>query len=403
MNRRFQFAVILTSACIVALLMLGTVKVPGASPDDPYTQLRVYSDVLTKIQREYVEDPDLAQVTVGAISGLLESIDPFASYLDKEQFEQYQKENDPSRPNVGLILSRGPGYLRVVDTVPGSPAERAGLATGDLIESIDNISTRDMPLAFGALLLQGDAGSTVGMSVLTPRQSDPQTISMTREAVTYPALTSRLVTDQGDPIALITPRSLAGERVGQVAEAVRRLERQGARHIILDLRYCSDGAPEEGVALADLFMDQGLIAYTVGKRERREDFRASAARSISALPLVVLTNRGTAGAAEVAAAALMDSGRAQVVGEPSYGDAAVREAVKLRDGGAIILSVAKFYSPEGKPIQDDKVVPSVLQAQFDVPVDPDIEAPNGALVPPVRTGRDPILNRGYELINGSAE
>jgi carboxyl-terminal processing protease len=145
MNRRFQFAVVATSTCIVGILLFGAVKVRSAPPEEPYTQLGVYSDVLTKIRVEYVEEPDIKAVTLGAINGLLESLDRFASYLNADQYKQYQREYDPAKPNVGLILARGPGYFTIVDSVPGSAAAKAGLTSGDVVESISKISTRDMP------------------------------------------------------------------------------------------------------------------------------------------------------------------------------------------------------------------------------------------------------------------
>lgn len=364
MNRRFQYAVVASSTCLVLLLLFGAVTVQSAPADEPYVQLGVYSDVLTKIKVEYVEEPDLKAVTLGAINGLLESLDPFASYLNAEQYKQYQAEHGKGKADVGLYLSRGPGYLRIVNAVPGSAADKARLDTGDVVESINKVSTRDMPLAFAEMLLQGEPGSVVDMSVLTPRQSEPENIKLTREPLVYPQVTARLLTDQG-PVGLIVAPTLRAGQVAEVRQKVMDLERQGAKKLILDLRFTALGPVEEGVALADLFMDDGLITYTLGQKSRRQDFNASASNTVTKLPLVVLMNAGTAGAAEVAAAALLDSKRARLVGSPSWGDAAIRKAVTMNDGGAVILSVAKFYAPNGKAIQDTRVTPDVLQAQYE--------------------------------------
>jgi len=253
-----------------------------------------------------------------------------------------------------------------VNVVPGSAAEKARLNTGDVVESINKVSTRDMPLAFAEMLLQGEPGSVVDMSVLTPRQSEPENIKLTRSALVYPSVTGRMIADQGPTgVGLIVAPTLRPGQVAAVRQQVMDLEKQGAKKLILDLRFTALGPPEEGVGLANLFMDKGLITYTVGQKSRRQDFNAIPANAVTKLPLVVLMNTGTAGAAEVAAAALLNSKRAQLVGSPSWGDAAIRKAVTMDDGGAVILSVAKFYAPNGKAIQDTRVTPDVLQAQFE--------------------------------------
>src|ERR1700739_3979451 len=161
MNRRFQLAVVATSTCVVLLLLFGAVRGRSAAGDSPYANLGVYSEVLSRIKADYVEEPDMKAVTLGAINGMLESIDPYASYLNADQYKQYLKSKDAKKADVGLVLSKRFGYMGIVDALPGSPAAKAGLGTGDVIESISNVSTRDMPLAFAELLFQGDAGPPI--------------------------------------------------------------------------------------------------------------------------------------------------------------------------------------------------------------------------------------------------
>lgn len=396
MNRRFHYAVVAASTCIVGVLLFGTVAVRSATPEDsPYAQLGVFSDVLTKIKLEYVQEPDLKAVTMGAVNGLLESLDPFASYLNAAQYKQYQAEHGKGKADIGLSLSRGPGYIRIVDALPGSAADQAGLTTGDVIESINKISTRDMPVAAAELLLQGEPGSKVDLTVLTARQQDPIPLSLTRAPLVYPAVTSKLVTDKGtEPVGVVTVGALLAGRSADIGQKIQDLQKQGAKKLMLDLRYCNLGPVEEGIAVANLFMDSGLITYTQGQKIRRNDSNAVASKAVTKLPLVVLVNRGTAGAAEVAAAALLESKRATLVGEPTFGDAAVRRPVTLPDGGAIILAVAKYYAPNGKAIQDTHVVPNVLQAQFEAPAQVDGDAPAPA---PAKPTTDLISERGFKV------
>jgi len=397
MNRRFQFAVVASSTCVVALLLFGAVYGRSASTDNPYSQLGVYSEVLARIKADYVEEPDMKAVTLGAINGMLESIDPYASYLNADQYKQYQKTKDTGKADVGLVLAKRFGYMAVVDALPGSPAAKAGFSTGDVLESINNVSTRDMPLAFAQLLLQGDAGTSIEFGVLRARHSEAQKISVTRAALVYPPVTGR-IQDQAGIIETVT---LAPGRAKEVAGKIAELERQGVTRLVLDLRHCSTGPDEEGVALANLFMDKGLITYTQGQKVSRQDFQAVASKAVTKLPLVVIVNRSTAGASEIAAAALMESKRATVVGEHTYGDAAVRKTITLDDGSAVILSVAKFYAPDGKSIQDNGVTPGVVQMEADAAADDSLDddsLPDARpdYLPPAKNGIDLLLRKALE-------
>ncbi len=404
MTGRLKFAVVATSTCLVVLLLFGAVRGRGApAGDQPYTQLGVYTDVLSHIKADYVEEPDMKAVTAGAITGMLESLDPFASYLNADQYKQYQREKGTAKGDVGLTLARRVGYLTIVDALPGSAAAKAGLSTNDVIESINNIATRDMPLAFAEILLQGEPGSSIQISVLTPRQADPQKITLVRAPLVYPPVSAKLVTDQGpDPVGLITVSSLQAGRAKEIGQKITDLEKQGAKRLMLDLRYCAIGPVDEGIALANVFMDRGLITYSQGQKSARQDHNATG-RAVTKLPLVVLVNRGTASAAEVAAAALLDSKRAELVGEPTYGDAAIRKAITMDDGSAVILSVAKYYTPGGKAIQDTHVTPTVLQADTTAIVEPEEDPANpGATKPvqiqPAKPAVDEILKHGYESL-----
>ena len=201
--------------------------------------------------------------------------------------------------DVGLTLSKRAGYIGVVSALPDSPAAKAGVSAGDLIETIKGVATRDMPLCFcWRCILQGDPGSTVEISIFKSRQPDPKKVVLTRAAIVYPPVRSEMMADQ---IGYIRPETLIAGKVKEVAAAVTALQQQGAKRIVLDLRNCAMlGDPKEGVALADLFLDQGLVTYVQGQKMPREDFKADPAKAITKLPLQVIVNRGTAAAAEIA-------------------------------------------------------------------------------------------------------
>ena len=369
MNTRFKFVVVSTSSCLVVMLLLGAMRGRSASPEDTYRHLAVYTEVLSRIKSDYVEEPDMKSVTLGAVNGLLESIDPYASYLNADQYKQWLKTKDAKKADVGLVLSKKFGYVGIVDAIPGSPADKAGLTTTDVLETINGVATRDMPLAFAELLLKGDVGSTVEVGVLRFRTPEPQKLTLTRAMIQLPSISGKMLADN---VGYIQAQSLEGNNIKEIASKLSDLQKQGAKRLVLDARHCATGTPSEGIQLANLFLDKGLITYLQGQKQAREDMYAKPAEAVTHLPLVVIVNRGSADGCEVAAAALLDDKRAEVVGERTYGDAAVRKAITMEDGSAVILSVAKYYSPSGKAIQDTGVTPSVPVAEQEpVAVDQD--------------------------------
>jgi len=401
MNRPTRYIIVAVSTCLVALLLAGAATTKSASPEDTYRHLAVYTEVLSRIKSDYVEEPDMKNVTLGALNGLLESIDPYASYLNADQYKEYLREKGQHKADVGLVLARKFGYIGIVDAIPGSPADASGLTTADVLESINGVSTRDMPLAFGKMLLEGAPGSTVELGVLRFRKPEPQKITLTREMIHYPAVKSKMAQDN---VGVITVGSLTDGEVQQVAKQEQGLEKQGAKRLVLDLRHCSTGGPEQGIALANLFLDKGLITYSEGQKVPRRDFDANPAAAITHLPMAVIVDRGTADGAEVAASGLLDNKRAEVVGERTYGDAAIQRDVTMDDGSAVILAVAKYYSPAGKSIQDNGVTPSVPQLEADGGADGDDDGGAGITPKAKPATDDPLLNKAIEVVvKGKAE
>ena len=403
MSSRIKYTVVSASACLTVLLLIGTVLGQGASPDDTYKHLGVFTDVVSRIESEYVEEPDMKSVTLGALNGMLEAIDPFASYLNADQYKDYLKNRDVRRSDVGLILSKKFGYVAVVGVVPGSPASKAGFSTNDMIETIKGIATRDMPLAYANLLLQGDPGSSVELSVVRVQRPEPQTVKLVRANSVDMPVEDRLLAGQ---TGYLKPGALTSATLRETAADIDRLQKQGAQKLILDLRNTAVGSPQDGMGLANLFLSKGRLTYLQGQRVPRQNFDADSSKTVTSLPLVVLTNRGTADGAEVAAAALQDNKRAQLVGERTYGDASLRRAITMDDGGAIILSVAKYYSADGKAIQDNGVTPGTLVAEAEPApeVDDNGEPLTAPSQPPQQPQKkledDPVVKKALELPGG---
>lgn len=390
--------------CLSAFLLTGMML--GKSADqsaDTYKHIKVFSEVVAHIKEEYVEEPDMKAVSLGALNGMLESVDPFASYLDAHQYQDYLKAKDAHRADVGLILSKKFGYLGVLDSVPDSPAAKAGLGYSDVIEGINGASVRDMSLATANTLLQGGSGTTVELTVVRVRHPDPATITLTRSNIVLPPVNSKMLDSQ---TGYINIDALSPALVKETAAAIQKLQASGAQKLVVDVRDCGAGSPEDGIALANLFLKQGRITYLKGQKYPQKNFDADPSKTITSLPLAVLTNAGTADAAEIFASAVQDNKRGQLVGERTHGEAALMQPITMDDGGVIILSVAKYYSADGKAIQDVGVSPATQVKEADIQVDYDDNgmpiAPSPDELEKKKTENDPVVKKALEVLSTKA-
>jgi carboxyl-terminal processing protease len=345
-----------------------------------------------------VEDPNIPQVSNGALHGLLEALDPNSSYLNPEEYKVYKQHGQPAA-GIGAAVSKRFGYGDVISVVPGGPGDKAGLVAGDIIEALDENSTREMSVAELNGLLGGPVGSTVNLSVVRPTKVQPQKISIIREAMKYPPVSSRMLDNQ---IGYIRAEGFPAGRSEEIASRIRELQKNGAKRLILDLRNSGDGEISEGVSTANLFLNHGQIAYVVGQKYPRQDFTADPAKAIFSLPVVVIVNRSTAGAAEVVAGAILDNARGDVLGDKTFGAGSIQKTIDLQDGGVLILSVAKYYTPGGKAIQDVAITPNVLVADkaddFIAPEDTDIVPDENEKPEPAKGQPDEQLRRAIEQL-----
>jgi carboxyl-terminal processing protease len=370
MSKSTKLIVLGLSFLLATLVVAGGLGVKAAtSNDDSYRQIGVYSEVLQRIRTEYVEEPNVQAVTNGALHGLLESLDANSSYLDPTEYKQYKQRKNEGKATIGATLSKRFGYAAVVSVIPGGPSDKAGIDSGDIIEAIEGKSTRDMSLAEIDGILTGQPGSVVNISVVRPRKAEPTKTPITREVVTDPAVSDKMLEDG---IGYIKIDDFPKGRSQEVAVKVKELEKGGAKKLVLDLRNSGDGDETEGIATANLFLNHGTISSLQGQKYPKQTFNADPQKAIApTLPLVVLVNRGTAGPAEIVAAAIMENARGDVVGDKTFGSGSIQKVIDLPDGAALMLSVAKYYSPSGKALQDTAVTPNILVADssddFQVP------------------------------------
>lgn len=326
--------------------------------DASYRQMRVYSEVLRKIQNYYVTPPNISDVTNGALHGLLDSLDPDSSYLSADEYKLYKERPANENAQVGITISKRFGYATIVNVLPGSPADQAHLRDGDVIDLIEGQSTHDIPLALVRFMLEGEPGSSVTISVVRPFKPDPDKITLSRTVLAAPALGEQFY--ENATILYLKPGVLTAARVDDLAA---RIKGAGKGHkILLDLRDTTGDDPKQGLRLANFFIKQGTLATLQGQKFPQQTFTADPAQCLTAAPVAVLVNRGTYGAPELTAAAIEGLKRGDVVGERTYGEGSVEKTIDLPDGGALMLTVAKYEGPNGKKIEDEAVTPTVVVA-----------------------------------------
>ena len=405
MSKTTKLIVLTLSFVLATFAVVGGLGVRANTNDDgSYRQLGVYSEVLSRIRTEYVEEPNIPSVTSGALHGLLESLDANSSYLDPTEYKDY-KQRKEGKAGIGAAVSKRYGYAAVISVIPGGPADKADIESGDIIEAIEGKTTRDMSLAEIDGLLTGNPGSTVNVSVVRPRRAQPVKSVLTRAMVTDPPISDKMMEDG---IAYIKVDDFPEGRSQEIANKLKAVQKEGAKKIILDLRNSGDGEESEGIATANLFLNHGTITYLQGQKYPKQIFNADPEKAVTSLPLVVLVNRGTAGAAEIVAAAVMENARGDVVGDKTFGSGSIQKVIDMPDGSALVLSVAKYYSPSGKAVQDTAITPNILVADNNddfIAPDEDENAPDDAQQEKQQKANQPDdqLNRAIEVLKNQGK
>jgi carboxyl-terminal processing protease len=415
MPKTSKILLLAASAVLVLTIFMG-VNASGVSAasdtaqDSAYKQINVYSEVLQHIQSDYVVEPNIPAVTNGALRGLLESLDADSSYLSPDDYKLYKMDKG-GKAQVGINVSKRFGYANVVSVVPGSPADRAGLVDGDILEAIDGHDTRDIPLAIIQKMLEGAPGSPVSVSVVRQKKPEPEKIDMTRTVTQIPAVQDAMY--DGFSILYLKPGILDHEHVQQLESKLKGMRSAGNKKVLLDLRDVAAGDMTEATRLANFLLKSGTIGSLEGQQVAKVTFTADPSKAIvPSAPMVVLVNHGTAGPAELVAAALLDNKRADLVGEKTFGEGTQQKTFEMPDGSALILSVAKYESPSGKKLQDEGVTPGVLVAsavavQADVDEEAPAAQPMGATPAPVVVAKpqvtvDEQLTKALDLLKAKA-
>jgi carboxyl-terminal processing protease len=356
MSSRSRWLIFLVSTPLVVIAAVGGLL--GASravPAQTFAHLRVFDDVLNLIRTNYVEPADMDKVLEGAMRGLAEGLDPASAYLTPDEVKLVDAGTALPAGDVGITVSRQ-FYLRIVGVRDGSPASRAGLRTGDFIRGIDGKSTREVSAWSGARLLHGAPGSKVQLTVLRGSAAEPHVVDLVREAPKGDIVTSKRL-PSGDGYVRVV--SFGTGAAAAIRKQIDALHQAGATDAVIDLRGVADGVPDEGIAAARAFVKTGTLATLAGRGADKKVIAAGTGDGAVTMPVVLLVSNGTGNAAEVFAAALSGNRRADLVGEPTAGLAAVQHLVRLPENRGLWMTYQRYLTNDGKPIHEHGLPPTV--------------------------------------------
>lgn len=392
MTDRTRFAVLALTLPIMAYTLVGSVLGRTVAQEGAYRHLRIFEEVVSLVTANYVERVDADLIMQGALWGLAEGLDPESSYLTPEEVRLHDAGPDDADAGVGLTLTRQ-YYVQVVAARDGSPAALAGLRPGDYIRQIDGSPTRMMSIVRARQLLRGAAGSAVSLEVIRGNAAEPVSLEIVRGGSRSANVTSRMA---APGVGYLRIAEFDATTAGAIRAAHDTLSEQGAESLVIDLRGTAAGSFESGMAAAELFTDADPLVMRESSSEQRPVARGPRRPSITG-PVVLLINFGTAGAAELFAAALTDAGRAETVGIRTAGRAAEQTLVRLPDGGGLLLSSARYLTASGEPIHRQGVAAAVPVQEPPVELDP--AAPPGSDEDP----GDPVIERALEHLAGASE
>ena len=352
-------------AVLLAVLFSGGggVRKVGAVPKDSYEGLENFTNILTLIQKNYVDEVETKQLIEGAINGMLAALDPHSAYLTPDLYKELQVDTKGSFGGLGIEITNRNGMLTIVSPIEDTPAYRAGLKSGDQIMKIDGEFTKDMTLVDAVKKMRGPKDTKVTLTLKRETQAELFDVTLTREIIKIRSVKSKML-ESGYGYVRVTQFQ---ERTDDDLErALKALDKEagGLQGLVLDLRNDPGGLLTQAVKVSDLFLDSGLIVYTDGRLEnQRQKYFAHKPGTWSEFPMVVLVNSGSASASEIVAGALQDHKRALVLGTTTFGKGSVQTILPLDDNSALRLTTARYYTPNGRSIQATGIVPDIVMDQ----------------------------------------
>jgi len=384
MKRKNYFKYIV--AIVTIILLNISSKVYSQSLDKLYEKIDLFSEVLEKIKKDYVDDVDQAEVMDAAINGVLQSLDPYSAYMNQEIFDNMETETKGAFGGLGIEVGMEAGVIKVISPIDDTPASRAGIKAGDYIVRIDNTQVQGKTLMEAVNLMRGPPGAPIEITIRRKGEKKAIVVKIVREIIQVKSVTAKIIDKNIGYFRLSAFNENSGQQLKNKIDEFKA--NNEIDRFILDLRNNPGGLLSQAIKISDFFLDDGEIVSTRGrnKRENRKWF-AKKGDLTNGKTLVILINYGSASASEIVAGALKDHKRAILVGENSYGKGSVQSIIPLRNKGAIRLTISKYYLPSGKSISEVGVTPDI-----------EVEESSDAFV--INTDTDNQLNFAVKLLNG---
>jgi len=337
----------------------------SAAEELPLDQLRTFTDVYSRIKDNYVEEIDDEQLLEYAIEGMLNGLDPHSSYLNQEAFRELQIGTQGEFGGLGIEVTMEDGFVRVVAPIDGTPAARAGIQSGDLIVRLDDKPVKGMTLNDAVQKMRGEPGTDIELMVVREGEDKPLKITITRDTIEVTSVDSRMLEPGYGYLRVSHFQTNTQEAVDKAIRGLKDKAGNGLRGLVLDLRNNPGGVLSAAVSVSDTFLDDGLIVYTEGRvKDSKLRYSARPGDAIDGAPMIVLVNQGSASASEIVAGALQDHERALVVGKQSFGKGSVQTIQDLSNGGALKLTTARYYTPDGRSIQAEGIEPDIATGAY---------------------------------------
>jgi carboxyl-terminal processing protease len=402
--RHMKKVVMISALLLILTLSLGGgVASKGNDTAATYENLRLFTEVLSIVQSQYVDEVAPKDIIYNAIKGTLRGLDPHSSFLDPEMSREMEVESSGSFGGLGIEITLRDDVLTVVAPIEGTPAYRAGIQPGDRILKIEGLSTKDMQLSDAVKRMRGKPGSKITISIVREGWAEPKDFFITREQIRVQSVRA----NQLEPgIEYIRLRQFQEQTANDLEVSLDKYVKEGKiQGLVLDLRNNPGGLLTSAVEVTEKFLESGkLVVYTEGRvRNQNMRFSSNAKRVFSDFPIVVLVNQGSASASEIVAGALQDWGRAVVIGTQSFGKGSVQTIIPLSDGSGLRLTTAKYFTPKGRSIHGKGITPDIIvEAPKPAPVaagsDAPVPTPPASETPQEQLKRDPQLQRALDLL-----